>query len=107
MDTAEELFEPTDAEVLVMTGISLLFLIFVVWPIAMIAYLSSHNPWRSPRVGKMISRFWRWLECPAPDQAQQLEDPSSLSNRVVAGVAIVTILATIASLTGLWWFSPK
>lgn len=58
-------------------------------------------------IGDAIHDAWVWLQCPAPDQAQQLEDPSSLSNRVVAGVAIVAILATIASLTGLWWFSPK
>ncbi len=104
---AEELFEPTDAEFAVMTIITVLYLVLVVWPIAGVAYLFGHNPLRSPRVGTMIKRFWHWLQCPAPDQPRPAEDPSSLNNRVVTGVAIVAIIVTIVSLSGLWWFSPK
>ena len=57
-------------------------------------------------IGDAIHDAWVWLQCPAPDQPQPVENPSSISNRTVTAIAIVAILATIASLSGLWMLSP-
>ena len=57
-------------------------------------------------IGDAIHDAWVWLQCPAPDQPQPMENPSSISNKAVTAIAIVAILATIASLSGLWIFSP-
>lgn len=113
MDT-EEIFEPTDAEFVVMVVITTLYLVLVVWPVTGVAYLYDSNPWRSPRVGGFlrqvktwINQFIDWLECPAPDQPRPAENLSSLSNRIMTALAIVVIAATLISLTVLWNFSRQ
>lgn len=106
MDNSEELFEPTDAEFVLMIIITTLYLVFVVWPITAIAYLSSHNPWRSPRVGKGLQRFWCWLRWSINGITNVMIALSVISAAVLTAVAMDPSIRywVVSNVTNQHWF---